>query len=420
MTCLLSFTNWLDKAGVSLSASSEAAQLSAANLREPSLRARWRTIAGVVTPSLAVDLGQAREVGVLALAQPQDAGGIDADGDARGWMASTDTVRHRLSAAAMPAPMVALSTDSNAGATLGANTTRVGPVEIAGGALATAYTSSSTSNSFVRAPVVLAANTQYRVSVSAQRISGTGTTGNIISAQFHNGTGAANATLSMSALPASGPARLSVTFTNVTAQAGYGAFFFADTGNVGQVALWDATIEVVAAGDTDLGPASGGWVPGFGIHALPLSAPVSARYWRTDLRGCSKRVEPGFLDIGRAWIGPAWRPSRNFAYGGVSSAPDSSRVQINPRSLLETVDVGAFQRVVRFDLASLSRDEAEAVLPDFRRAVGTRKQVLFIPYPDSPDTIGRQAIIGRLAQVPAITHENFAFHSAAFELRETV
>jgi hypothetical protein len=276
MTCLLSFTNWLDRAAVGITASSEVLQLGSANLREPSLRARWRTLPGDTSAALTVDLGAAREVGVLALVQPQDAGGWDADGEARGWMAGTDTVRHRLD----------LTTPGG------------------GGVLDT------------------------------------------------------------------------------TAQAG-------------------------------------GWVPGYGVHVHVPPAALTAQHWRMDLAAPSLASVPGYVDIGRAWIGPAFRPARNFAYGASVVRADSSRVQINPRSALEAVDVGTMQRVVRFSLASLTENEAEAVLPDLLRAVGTRRQVLFIPAPGGAYQ-GRQAIIGRLTQVPAITQPNFAFRTADFDLRETV
>jgi hypothetical protein len=276
MTCLLSFTNWLDRAAVSITASSEVFQLGSANLREPSLRARWRTLPGETDAALTVDLGAAREIGVLALVQPQDAGGWDADGEARGWMAGTDTVRHRLD----------LSTSGGDGV-------------------------------------------------------------------------------------------------------------------------------------LDTGAQAGGWVQGYGVHVHVPPAALTARHWTLDLSAPSLASVPGYVDIGRAWIGPAFRPLRNFAYGASRARADSSRVQVNPRSALEAVDVGTMQRVVRFSLASLTEAEAEAVLPDLLRAVGTRGQVLFIPDPGGTYQ-GRQAIIGRLTQVPAFTQPNFAFRTADFELRETV
>lgn len=96
MPALISWVNWLDRASAVITASGQAGNLGPTNLADPQLSRRWRSAAGVVTPQLDVDFGASREVGIIALAQPDDAGGINPDGEARGWMAGTDTVRHRL------------------------------------------------------------------------------------------------------------------------------------------------------------------------------------------------------------------------------------------------------------------------------------------------------------------------------------
>ena len=96
MPALLSWINWLDRAACTVSASSEVLTLPAVNLREPALRRRWRTAMGTTTASISADFGAMREVGILALAQPDDAGGVDADGAAIGALAATDTVGHWL------------------------------------------------------------------------------------------------------------------------------------------------------------------------------------------------------------------------------------------------------------------------------------------------------------------------------------
>lgn len=96
MPALLSWVNWLDRSAAIITASTQAGSLGPTRLADPQLRSRWRSAPGVVTPQLDVDFGASREVGIIALAQPDDAGGVTLDGEARGTMASTDTVRHRL------------------------------------------------------------------------------------------------------------------------------------------------------------------------------------------------------------------------------------------------------------------------------------------------------------------------------------
>lgn len=273
---LLSWVNWLDKAGVTLTGSSEAGTLGVNRLAQPQLRRRWRTALGDLTPGLQVDLGQDREVGVLALAQPDDAGGIDADGDARGWLAPTDTVRHRLDAV-----------------TLGA------------GAL------------------------------------------------------------------------------------------------------------------LDTGADPGGWQPGYGVHLLPLGAPVTARYWQADLDAASLAALD-YVDLGRAWIGPCWRPARgNISYGWSWVMEDGSTVSRNARSGLDFVDQGPRQRVLTFGFSSLTEADAKGPMRDLLRIAGLGGQVLFAPLPEG-GAVGSEAIIGRLVQVQPITQPTFATFAITFQIRQSL
>lgn len=271
---LLSWVNWLDRAGASITTNSETGGLGVTRLADPILRRRWRTSPGVVNPVLSVDLGQPREVGVLALAQPDDAGGIDADGAARGWMRSPpDNVRHRLDATAP----------------------------------------------------------------------------------------------------------------------GAGGLY-----------------------DTGLIP--GGWVPGYGMQASVLPAAVSARHWRADIEGWSQAPGTGYLDLGRAWIGPAWRPSRgNVAYGWGRQRADGAVISANSRSGIEFVDRGPRQRVITFSLPNLSAEDADA-LDQLQEVAGTSRQVLALIDPDDPKTW----IIGRLVEVPAITQPGFDLHATTFQIRQTL
>ncbi|RVT99105.1 hypothetical protein EOD42_03080 [Rhodovarius crocodyli] len=269
---LLSWVNWLDRPGVSITTNSETVGLGVTRLADPILRRRWRSTPGIINPVLSVDLGELREVGVLALAQPDDAGGVDAMGEARGWMRSPpDTLRHQLDA--------------------------------------------------------------------------------------------------------------------VTPGAG---------------------------GLLDTGTMSGGWVPGYGMHAYLPAAPLSARYWRAEINGWSLAAGVGYLDLGRAWIGPAWRPSRgNVAYGWGRARQDGSVVSANSRSGLEFVDRGPRQRVITFSLPNLSAEDADA-LDQLQEVAGTSRQVLAMIDPDQPKTW----IIGRLAEVPAITQPGFDLHATTFQIRQ--
>jgi hypothetical protein len=276
MPALLSWVNWLDRAATVITASSQAGSLGPTRLAEPQLRARWRSAPGVVTPQLDVDFGASREVGILALAQPDDAGGVDADGEARGWMASTDTVRHRLDV-----------TTAGAGAVL--DTTAI----------------------------------------------------------------------------------------------------------------------------------AGGWRSGYGIHVHQPGAPVTARYWRCNLNAASLASVPGFVDLGRAWAGPVWTPSRgNIAYGFGEAWADGAEVTRNARSGLDFVDLGPRQRVVSFGFPVLTEADG-AQIRELQRIAGVNGQVLFVPFPGA-GAEKAAPLIGRLTEVQPITLPSFARYAATFQIRQSI
>lgn len=95
---MFSFRNWAAMADAVVEASSQETLLPASNLQTDILTQRHRTLQGATSYSIDIDFGQPRSVRLLALAQPQDAGYINKDGDAVGEFTATDTVRHRLDA----------------------------------------------------------------------------------------------------------------------------------------------------------------------------------------------------------------------------------------------------------------------------------------------------------------------------------
>jgi hypothetical protein len=276
MPALISWVNWVDRAATIITASSQAGNLAPSRMANPQMRTFWRTDAGVVTPQMDFDFGVAREVGVLALAQPDNAGGINADNEAIGWMQTSDTVRHRL-----------------------------------------------------------------------------------------------------------------------------------DVTTAGAGALLDTTA------------VAGGWAPGYGLHLHIPSSPISARYWRSDLNAASLASVPGWIDVGRAWAGPAWSPSRgNISYGFGQSWGDGSLVDRNPRSGLEFISRGPRARVLTFAFQALTAADA-AQIKELQRVAGVSGQVLFVPFPDGANR-ATEAVIGRLTEVQPITQPNFVMHAVAFQIRQSL
>ncbi|MBK3734944.1 hypothetical protein GAY29_17915 [Azospirillum brasilense] len=162
-----------------------------------------------------------------------------------------------------------------------------------------------------------------------------------------------------------------------------------------------------------------GVVRGYGLHAHVLPAAVQARHWQTDIAFPSLATTPGYLDMGLPWIGPAFRPSRNFAYEWGDRWDDLSDVTEVRRSGQDFVDRGPKKRVLTFAFRALEEAEAKVAMAELGRIAGTSGQVLFIQQPNGPYQ-GRQAIIGRLVEVSPITQPNFALYERVFQIRQSL
>ena len=130
----------------------------------------------------------------------------------------------------------------------GINTTRIGTTTAPDGTNTAVYYSGDGSggNEFVNQGVNLAANTTYTVSVWAKLISGSvPTSGNIIVAEYNNGSGVVRSNFSFNGNLTAEWKRFSTTYTNVNSGT-YNQFFIADQNNTAQIAIWGAQVEVGA------------------------------------------------------------------------------------------------------------------------------------------------------------------------------
>lgn len=97
--CVISFENYIVDVSTSINSNgAEVSGLGAARLKDTQVRKRWRTPLGTIAPNVDFDFGYSRPVDVVAFAQPVDAGLLDGNRKAAGFMAPTDLVRHTFSA----------------------------------------------------------------------------------------------------------------------------------------------------------------------------------------------------------------------------------------------------------------------------------------------------------------------------------
>lgn len=124
------------------------------------------------------------------------------------------------------------------------------------------------------------------------------------------------------------------------------------------------------------------------------AAPVTARFIRLSFVAGSGAE---FLQLGRLWIGPDWRPASLPQVDGFSRArADSGQVGRAAISGVPYASPGRVYRAARFTLPLLSDAEADA-LEDIADAAGTTRQVVIQPRSDRG---AKTLVLGRFTALP--------------------
>jgi len=101
---------------------------------------------------------------------------------------------------------------------------------------------------------------------------------------------------------------------------------------------------------------------------------------------------PGYLQFGRLYIGPIWRPSVNAIYPWSLSARDDSQIEYSRGGEMYS-DNKVPKRIVRFRLAHIPEDEFMTQVVDYLdRQKGVSGDCIVIPKPTLTRHLHRQAI----------------------------
>lgn len=149
------------------------------------------------------------------------------------------------------------------------------------------------------------------------------------------------------------------------------------------------------------------------VHILPEDS--VSRYWRIEISDPTNTA--GFIQIGRAFIGPAWQPKINMIYGASISWETGTTVT-TARSGAEYFDVQIPARVERFTLNFMQEDEAFGRAFELQRQAGIHSEILFIHDPDDTVHALRRQFLSRLRELSPIDFPSFNLNGTAFELKE--
>jgi hypothetical protein len=144
------------------------------------------------------------------------------------------------------------------------------------------------------------------------------------------------------------------------------------------------------AGSLDTGMASAGLQPGYGQSVLVLPTDVVTQTVRCDISDPNN--PDGFLNIALAYAGEAQILKHNYSYSSSFGRQEGAdEVRSRAGGVYATLRWAARQWDVA--LNSLSRDEAWSIIMELDAVARLRRNVLFVPNPDS-NNINREAVFG--------------------------
>jgi hypothetical protein len=151
------------------------------------------------------------------------------------------------------------------------------------------------------------------------------------------------------------------------------------------------------------------------IHLLPTYA--LARYWRIEIDDALNPA--GFVQAGRAFIGPAWQPVLNMSYGASLAWETKTEVQESIGGA-EYFQRRTPYRVQKLSLDWMRQDEAFAQAFELMKQAGIDQEVLFVH--DPADTVHalRRRFLARLRTLGPIEYPYPMINKTAFELKEII
>lgn len=177
----------------------------------------------------------------------------------------------------------------------------------------------------------------------------------------------------------------------------------------------DATAQSGDLLDTGVGSPldadSAGVVENYDSCFVIFSAAVTARYWRIDIADAALADN---LQIGRAFLGPAWQPSRSMLYGWGNAWGDESTVRRTDGGQ-DITNERARRRQMQFRLSYMNEAEMYGNAFELARAQGITRDVLVIGA-ESGSYAVQQSLFGRVVLVQPLINET---HNV-FQTRYTI
>ena len=151
------------------------------------------------------------------------------------------------------------------------------------------------------------------------------------------------------------------------------------------------------------------------IHVLPTSQTL--QWWRVEIDDSTN--SDGYVQVGRLFISPSWRPSINYALGAELDYRDSSPIETS-LSGAEYFDVRGKAREFGFTLEGLTESEAYDNVLQMQRLIGVSGEILQVPDTDDTTRIPARAYVGRLVDLSPIGNPMPGRFNVSIKVRELI
>lgn len=151
------------------------------------------------------------------------------------------------------------------------------------------------------------------------------------------------------------------------------------------------------------------------IHLLPTAQIL--RHWRVEIADTNS--PDGYVQIGRLFMGATFVPSVNYAFDAGLGFEDPTPIDV-ALSGAEYFDVRSRFRVFDFELQFIQASEAYSSILDLQRLAGVSGEVLVIPDRDEPTTQPIRAFLGRLRQLSQVRQPQPSAFTVAFQAKELI
>lgn len=156
------------------------------------------------------------------------------------------------------------------------------------------------------------------------------------------------------------------------------------------------------------------WGANYGLIAV-ASAQISARYLQVDIDDPGNSA--GYIEAGRLFVGGAFQPTINAAYGLKDGWSDDLSSKTRAQAGAVFVTERRRLRFVNFQIDYLTQAEANEV-HELQMLAGTTREVLYVP--DSADAVHTQryGFVGELEELSAIEFPLPSARSSGFRIKE--